>query len=43
MLLTITTIDGWHYVVVQGRIERIGFSTETAAKRRLNAILDGWI
>ena len=43
MLLTITTIEGWFYVVVQGRAERFGFSTETAAKRRMEQVLNGWI
>lgn len=43
MLLTIKLVDGWHYVVVQGRVEKIGYSTEAAAQRRLNAILSGWI
>lgn len=40
MLLSIKTIDGWFYVIVAGRPDRIGYSTEAAAKRRLETILD---
>lgn len=43
MLLTIELIEGWYFVIVQGRQDKLGYSTEVAAKRRLETILAGWI
>lgn len=41
--ITIKKFDGWFYVLVNGRRERIGFSTVTGALNRYYSILDGWI
>ena len=43
MLLTVKLIEGWHYVIVCGQRDAFGYSTEVAAKRRLETILAGWI
>lgn len=43
MLLTVKLIEGWHYVIVCGKPDSFGYSTATAAQRRLETILAGWI
>ena len=43
MLLTVKVIEGWHFVIVAGRPDVFGYSTEAAANRRLETILQGWI
>lgn len=43
MLLTVKLIEGWHYVIVAGKPDVFGYSTEAAARRRLETILAGWI
>lgn len=43
MLLTIKQIEGWFYVIIAGRQDRFGYSTEEAALRRQEIILAGWI
>jgi len=41
--LGITIWHGWYFVLINGRPERLGFSTVEAVKRRYFQILDGWI
>ena len=41
--LGIAIWHGWYFVLVNGRPERLGFSTVEAVKRRYFQILDGWI
>ena len=43
MLLTIRIVDGWHHVIIAGRPDKWGYSTEAAAKRRMESILEGFI
>lgn len=43
MLLTVKQIEGWFYVIVAGKPDRLGYSTAAAAQRRLETILEGWI
>lgn len=43
MLLTIELFEGWHFVVIAGKRDYLGFSTKDAAERRLEAIYVGWI
>lgn len=39
MLLAIRVIDGWHHVIIAGTPDKFGYSTEAAAKRRMEDIL----
>lgn len=39
MLLTIKIIEGWHHVIIAGRPDKFGYSTEAAANRRMEDIL----
>jgi hypothetical protein len=39
MLLSIRMIDGWHHVIIAGTPDRFGYSTEAAAKRRMEDLL----
>lgn len=41
--ITIKRIDGWWYCLVNGRRERYGWSTATAALNRYYSIIEGWI
>lgn len=43
MLLTIKIIEGWHHVIIAGRPDKFGYSTEEAAKRRMETILCGFL
>jgi len=39
MLLCIRMIDGWHHVIIAGTPDKFGYSTEAAAKRRMEDLL----
>lgn len=39
MLLSIRMIEGWHHVIIAGRPDKFGYSTEEAAKRRMEDLL----
>jgi hypothetical protein len=39
MLLAIRMIDGWHHVIIAGTPDKFGYSTEAAAKRRMEDLL----
>lgn len=41
--ITIKRIDGWWYCLVNGRRERFGWPTATAALNRYYSIIEGWI
>ena len=41
--LSIALWQGWYFVTINGRPERLEFSTAEAVKRRYFQIVDGWI
>lgn len=41
--ITIQRVNGWFYCLVNGRRERVGYSTVTAALDRYYSIIEGWI
>lgn len=41
--IKIKNVDGWYYCLVNGRRERVGYSTVTGAVNRYYSTVDGWI
>lgn len=41
--ITMQKIDGWWYVLINGRPDRFGWSTVSAARDRYYQIVEGWI
>lgn len=41
--ITIKKVDGWWYCLINGRRDRLGYSTATGVLNRYYSIVEGWI